>query len=89
MVVPVNSIADMQSLMLAIMCNIAVMLCNRLTLATTVDSEREQVCCFVDAAASFFKLQHLHSSVPIKTQVSYLVIYDHLNILVSINDFCC
>ncbi|CAM8898783.1 unnamed protein product [Rhodiola kirilowii] len=36
------------------------------TLATADEPEHEKVCCFVDAAAAFFKLQHLHSSVPIK-----------------------
>uniref|UniRef100_A0A7N0ZVX4 Uncharacterized protein n=1 Tax=Kalanchoe fedtschenkoi TaxID=63787 RepID=A0A7N0ZVX4_KALFE len=33
----------------------------------------DQVCCFVDAAAAFFKLQHLHSSIPVKTQVDPIV----------------
>uniref|UniRef100_A0A7N0V8D0 Uncharacterized protein n=1 Tax=Kalanchoe fedtschenkoi TaxID=63787 RepID=A0A7N0V8D0_KALFE len=74
-VVPVNCLADMQSSLLAVMCNIAVILCRKLALETTDESEPEldQVCCFVDAAAAFFKLQHLHSSIPVKTQVDLIV----------------
>ncbi|CAM8919693.1 unnamed protein product [Rhodiola kirilowii] len=72
-VVPVNSIADVQSSLLAVMCNVADILSKKPTLATADEPEHEQVCCFVDAAAAFFKLQHLHSSVPIKSQVDLIV----------------
>lgn len=71
---PACSIGDVQSLLLAVMCNIVSMLSSRKpTESEPVDtSEKKQKSCFVNSAIAFCKFQHLDPVVPIKAQVSEL-----------------
>lgn len=63
---------DIQSLLLALMCNIANIYFSKKSSVSAVSDqiEQSQRCCFIDAAIAFWKLQHLNPNVPIKTQVS-------------------
>ncbi|KAJ0030881.1 hypothetical protein Pint_12896 [Pistacia integerrima] len=74
-VVPLSSISDIQSLLLAVMCNVASnFLCKKSSGPVIVDQTDQKVeCCFVDAATAFCKIQHLNPTVPVKTQVDLIV----------------
>ncbi|XP_007012204.2 PREDICTED: uncharacterized protein LOC18588015 isoform X2 [Theobroma cacao] len=71
----VGIISDIQSLLLAIMYNIANnVLCKKSSMPVIIDQlEQKQSNCFIDAAIAFCKLQHLDPSVTIKTQVELIV----------------
>ncbi|GMI95007.1 Calcineurin Binding protein 1 [Hibiscus trionum] len=71
----VSIFSDIQSLLLAIMYNIANdVLCKKSSMPVTVDQlEQKQSNCFIDAAIAFCKLQHLDPSVTVKTQVELIV----------------
>lgn len=67
-VTPMGIITDIQTLLLAVMCHVAInCLCKR---SSADESEQKQEFCFVDAGIAFCKLQHLIPTVPVKTQVS-------------------
>ncbi|KNA19664.1 hypothetical protein SOVF_059500 isoform B [Spinacia oleracea] len=72
--IPRNSIADIQALLLALMCNIARMcFCKKPSDVSSPDqNEEKQKCFFVNAVIAFCKLQHLDLSIPIKTQVDLI-----------------
>ncbi|KAK6927325.1 hypothetical protein RJ641_005916, partial [Dillenia turbinata] len=81
-------IGDFQSLLLAIMCNIANHNLYKKSsgLATLDETECRQRCCFIGAAIAFCKLQHLNASVSIKNQVDLIVaIHD----LLAEYEMCC
>ncbi|XWS70284.1 hypothetical protein CRYUN_Cryun03dG0034900 [Craigia yunnanensis] len=67
--------SDIQSLLLAIMYNIANnVLCKKSSMPVIVDQlEQNQSNCFIDAVIAFCKLQHLDPSVAVKTQVELIV----------------
>ncbi|OMO66888.1 Tetratricopeptide-like helical [Corchorus capsularis] len=71
----VSVIGDIQSLLLAIMYSIANnVLCKKSSMPVILDQlEQKQSNCFIDAAIAFCKLQHLDTSVTIKTQVELIV----------------
>lgn len=73
--IPRNSIADIQALLLALMCNIARMcFCKKPSGVSSPDyGEQKQRCFFVNAAIAFCKLQHLDLTIPIRTQVDLIV----------------
>uniref|UniRef100_A0A803LBH5 Calcineurin-binding protein 1 n=1 Tax=Chenopodium quinoa TaxID=63459 RepID=A0A803LBH5_CHEQI len=76
-----SSIADIQALLLALMCNIARMsFCKKPSGVSSPDhGELKRKCFFVNAAIAFCKLQHLDLTIPIKTQVDLiLTIHDVL-----------
>lgn len=64
-------IGDIQALLLTIMCSIANSYIAGKSSRTSVPESAEQTedCYLVDAAISFFKLQHLNLNVTIKSQV--------------------
>ncbi|XP_058189790.1 calcineurin-binding protein 1 isoform X2 [Rhododendron vialii] len=66
---------DIQSLLLALMCNIANIYFSKKSSVSAVSDqiEQSQRCCFIDAAIAFWKLQHLNPNVPIKTQIELIV----------------
>ncbi|KAL6985490.1 hypothetical protein U1Q18_018864 [Sarracenia purpurea var. burkii] len=68
-------IGDIQSSLMALMCNIAnISFSKKSSVPGTPDQiEQSQRCCFIDAAIAFWKLQHLNPSVPIKTQIELIV----------------
>ncbi|XVF48614.1 hypothetical protein PTKIN_Ptkin03bG0204200 [Pterospermum kingtungense] len=71
----VSVFSDIQSLLLAIMYNIANnFFCKKSSMPVIVDQlEQRQSNCFIDAAIAFCKLQHLDPSITVKTQVELLV----------------
>ncbi|XVE70975.1 hypothetical protein DITRI_Ditri10aG0113000 [Diplodiscus trichospermus] len=71
----VSIFSNIQSLLLAIMYNIANnVLCKKSSLPVIVDQPEQKQCnCFIDAAIAFCKLQHLDPSVTVKTQVELIV----------------
>ncbi|KAJ4708134.1 Tetratricopeptide repeat (TPR)-like superfamily protein [Melia azedarach] len=71
----VSSICDIQSLLLAVMCNVASNFLSKKSCGPlNVDqTDQKQQCCFVDAVTAFCKLQHLNPTVPVKTQVELIV----------------
>ncbi|OAY54221.1 calcineurin-binding protein 1 isoform X4 [Manihot esculenta] len=70
-VTPMGIITDIQTLLLAVMCHVAInCLCKR---SSADESEQKQEFCFVDAGIAFCKLQHLIPTVPVKTQVALIV----------------
>ncbi|GAB4837158.1 hypothetical protein Ancab_002069 [Ancistrocladus abbreviatus] len=73
--VPTSRIGHIQSLLLALMCNIGRMMFFKKTpgMVSLDQTEQKQKCCFVDAAIAFCKLQHLDLRVPIKIQVDLIV----------------
>ncbi|KAL9227273.1 hypothetical protein vseg_002982 [Gypsophila vaccaria] len=75
MAVPRSIIADIQTLLLALMCNIAKMCFSKKTsgVLSPDQTEQEQRCLFVNAVIAFYKLQHLDLTIPIKTQVDLIV----------------
>ncbi|KAM7493376.1 hypothetical protein LguiB_027985 [Lonicera macranthoides] len=80
-VVPLGIIGNIQSLLLALMYNIADMYFSRKScgLGVSDQNEQRQKNCFIDAAITFFKLQHLNPNVPVKTQIELIVaIHDML-----------
>ncbi|XP_057248653.1 calcineurin-binding protein 1 isoform X2 [Beta vulgaris subsp. vulgaris] len=72
--IPRSNIADIQILLLALMCNIARMCFGKKPAGVSTSDHREQKqrCFFVNAAIAFCKLQHLDLSIPIKTQVDLI-----------------
>ncbi|KAL2548434.1 Tetratricopeptide repeat (TPR)-like superfamily protein [Forsythia ovata] len=79
--VPMTVVGDIQSLLLALMCNIAGTYFSKKSSGLGVPHSIEQTerCSFVDAAIAFCKLQHLDFSVPIKTQTELIgAIHDML-----------
>jgi len=70
--VPTSSICQMQSLLLLIMSYVGNILALNKASAQVISDQAESSC-FVDAAIVFCKLQHLSPTMPIKTQVSYLL----------------
>ncbi|XP_057516436.1 calcineurin-binding protein 1 isoform X3 [Amaranthus tricolor] len=73
--IPGNSIAGMQTLLLALMCNIARMsFCKKPSGILSSDPcEQKQKCFFVNAVVAFWKLQHLDLTISIKAQVDLIV----------------
>ncbi|GKV09994.1 hypothetical protein SLEP1_g21423 [Rubroshorea leprosula] len=73
--IPISIISDIQSLLLAVMYNIARNILSNKScgLAVADNPEQKQSSCFIDAAIAFCKLQHLNPSVPFKTQVELIV----------------
>ncbi|KAK9699813.1 hypothetical protein RND81_08G196900 [Saponaria officinalis] len=73
--VPRSIIADIQTLLLALMCNIAKMCFSKKASDSLSpdQTEQEQRCLFVNAVIAFYKLQHLDLTIPIKTQVELIV----------------
>ncbi|KAL2940174.1 Calcineurin-binding protein 1 [Bienertia sinuspersici] len=73
--IPRSSVANIQILLLALMCNIARMcFCKKLSGISSPDHrEQKQRYFFVNAAIAFCKLQHLDLTIPIKTQVDLIV----------------
>ncbi|KAE8687620.1 hypothetical protein F3Y22_tig00111013pilonHSYRG00255 [Hibiscus syriacus] len=71
----VSIFSNIQSLLLAIMYNIAKdFLCKKASIPATVDQlEQKQSNCFINAAIAFCKLQHLDPSITVKTQVELIV----------------
>ncbi|CAK9158814.1 unnamed protein product [Ilex paraguariensis] len=79
--VPMKTIGDIQSLLLAHMCNIASMYFSKKTSGpgSSDQNDLSQRCCFIDATIAFCKLQHLNPAVPVKTQSELIVcIHDML-----------
>ncbi|XP_037496930.1 calcineurin-binding protein 1 [Jatropha curcas] len=72
-IIPTDSIGDIQTLLLAVMCHIAINCFCKRSLAPADETEQKQGFCFVDAGIAFCKLQHLIPSVPVKTQVQLIV----------------
>ncbi|KAJ9183530.1 hypothetical protein P3X46_007373 [Hevea brasiliensis] len=74
-VIPMGSISDIQTLLLAVMCHVAInCLCKRSSAPVIADeTDQKQGFCFVDAGIAFCKLQHLIPTVPVKTQVALIV----------------
>ncbi|XP_012492972.1 calcineurin-binding protein 1 isoform X1 [Gossypium raimondii] len=71
----VSIFSDLQSLLLAMMYNIANnVFCKKSSMQVNADHlEQKQSNCFIDAAIAFCKLQHLDSSVTVKSQVELIV----------------
>lgn len=69
--IPATVIDDLQSLLLAFLCNVAntCFLKKSSGLGASDIDEQEMQCNFIDAAITFCKLQHLNPTIPIKTQV--------------------
>ncbi|XP_059645535.1 calcineurin-binding protein 1 isoform X2 [Cornus florida] len=74
-IVPMGIIGDIQSLLLALMYNIAGVSFSKKScgLVSSDQTEQSQRCCFTDAAITFCKLQHLNPNVPVKTQIELIV----------------
>ncbi|XP_052208755.1 calcineurin-binding protein 1 isoform X2 [Diospyros lotus] len=71
---PLGIIADIQSLLLGLMCNIASTYFSRKTSGLVSDQfEQIQRYSFLDAAIAFCKLQHLNPNASIKTQTELIV----------------
>lgn len=71
-VVPTSSINDIQSLLLSVMCNVAgIFICKKSSGLVIADETEKN--CFIEAAIALCKLQHLNVTVPVKTQVSYVM----------------
>lgn len=73
--IPRSSIGDIQTLLLALMCNIARMCFHKKSsgIVSPDQTEQKQRCFFVNAAIAFCRLQHLDLTVRIKTQVDLIV----------------
>ncbi|XP_074317370.1 calcineurin-binding protein 1 [Silene latifolia] len=73
--VPRSTIADIQTLLLALMCNIAKMCFSKKAsgVLSPDQTEQEQRCLFVNASIAFCKLQHLDLTIPSKAQVELIV----------------
>uniref|UniRef100_A0A2P2KIE5 Uncharacterized protein MANES_03G057600 n=1 Tax=Rhizophora mucronata TaxID=61149 RepID=A0A2P2KIE5_RHIMU len=72
--IPIGTIGDIQSLLLAVMCHVATnYLSKKSSAAIASENEQKQRCCFVDAAIAFCKLQHLVTTVSVKSQVELIV----------------
>lgn len=87
-VYPVSIIGDLQSLLLAVMLNVARNFLSKKSLEPVIadQSEQKQKCCFLSAAIAFCKLQHLNSTIPVKTQVELIV---GLHDLLAEYGLCC
>ncbi|CBI20600.3 unnamed protein product, partial [Vitis vinifera] len=74
-IVPMSIIGDIQTLLLAVMCNFANTFLKKKSsgLVTVDQSEQKQRCCFVDIAIAFCKLQHLNPSTPVKAHIELVV----------------
>lgn len=73
--VSIDTISDIQSLLLGIMCHVAVNYLGKKPPEgfVTDEMEQKQKGCFIDAGIAFCKLQHLVLSNPVKTQVELIV----------------
>lgn len=72
-VVPTSSINYIQSLLLSVMCNVAgVFICRKSSGLVIADATDKN--CFVEATIALCKLQHLNVMVPVKTQVSHVLV---------------
>ncbi|WOL15244.1 hypothetical protein Cni_G24025 [Canna indica] len=71
----VSIVADIQSLLLAVMCSAMRTIISQKLSGSITSGQTDQLdsWCLVDAAIAFCKLQHLDSSVSIKTQVDLIV----------------
>ncbi|KAM7276892.1 hypothetical protein ACFE04_018758 [Oxalis oulophora] len=74
-VIQMSRLSDIQALLLAVMCNVASnFLCKKSSGVSNADqTEQKYICCFIHAAISFCKIQHLDPTVPIKTQVDLII----------------
>ncbi|CAK7353102.1 unnamed protein product [Dovyalis caffra] len=73
-IIPIGSIGDIQSLLLAVMCHVANYLSKKSSVPVITDEmDQKQSCCFVDAGIAYCKLQHLVHTIPVKTQVELIV----------------
>lgn len=82
-----SSINDIQSLMFSVMCQVAsVFFCKKSS--GLVVADQAETSCFIEAAISFCKLQHLNPAVSIGTQVSHVTANEELKFLhnISSND---
>ncbi|KAL8522145.1 hypothetical protein ACS0TY_012334 [Phlomoides rotata] len=79
--IPVAAIGDILSLLLTLMCNIANSCFSKKSYVLDVvePTEQSELCYFVDAAITFFKLHQLNNNTPIKSQAELVVaIHDML-----------
>ncbi|XP_077210122.1 tetratricopeptide repeat (TPR)-like superfamily protein isoform X2 [Tasmannia lanceolata] len=83
-----STIADIQSLLLTVMCNIVgVLVCQKPSgFGMENQAERLESQCFLDAAVAFCKLQHLNPTIPVKTQVELIVA---IHELLAEHGLCC
>ncbi|KAJ9189096.1 hypothetical protein P3X46_000427 [Hevea brasiliensis] len=74
-VIPIGSIIDIQTLLLAVMCHVAINCLSKRSSATVIadETEQKQGFCFVDSGIAFCKFEHLIPTVPVKTQVALIV----------------
>ncbi|GAV56976.1 TPR_11 domain-containing protein [Cephalotus follicularis] len=87
-IIPMSIIGEIQTLMLAVMCNVASNFLQKNSPGPLIadQSEQKHHCCFLDAAISFCKIQHLDPTVPVKTQVELIVA---LHDLLADYGLCC
>jgi calcineurin-binding protein cabin-1 len=77
--VQMGIIGDIQSLMVTLMYNIVSMYFSRKSCVSGQNRQQQEESCFLDAAITFFKLQHWNPNVPVKTQIDLIVaIHDML-----------
>lgn len=75
----IEIISGIQSLLVALMCGILNLYLQKNSVEPTVPDGHNESRCFIDAAITFCKLQHLNPHIPIKTQVELVVaIHDFL-----------
>ncbi|KAF2300067.1 hypothetical protein GH714_007884 [Hevea brasiliensis] len=87
-VITMGSIIDLQTLLLAVMCHVAInCLSKRSSVPVIADeTEQKQGFCFVDAGIAFCKFQHLIPTVLVKTQVALIVA---IHVLLVEYGLCC
>lgn len=66
-----SCITGIQTLLLSVMCNFASIFLSKKSPGVVTDDGTER-CCFVEAAITFCKLQHLNHTASVKTQVNHL-----------------
>ncbi|KAF6164263.1 hypothetical protein GIB67_010233, partial [Kingdonia uniflora] len=73
--VPISTIGDVQALLLTVMCSTVGIFIYKKSFASETADQTDQLESrwFVDAVIAFCKIQHLHQSLPIKTQVELIV----------------
>ncbi|XP_024930366.2 calcineurin-binding protein 1 isoform X2 [Ziziphus jujuba] len=67
-----SCITGIQTLLLSVMCNFASIFLSKKSPGVVTDDGTER-CCFVEAAITFCKLQHLNHTASVKTQVDLIV----------------
>ncbi|XP_050215322.1 calcineurin-binding protein 1 isoform X2 [Mercurialis annua] len=74
-VIPIASIGNIQTLLLAFMCHVAINFLSKQSSAIAMgdETEQKQGFSFVDAGIAFCKLQHIIPTVTVKTQVELVM----------------